>query len=114
MRFLIIHPGVYGTIMRHSLKIKHKVERSGDALMKTVIFCDIYGSLSGVNEVPPPPPWMCQECRRMVLPIYLGYNYPNAVFMDCWILKMEAKLFSETVVNIFQSIWILIYLLLHN
>ena len=32
------------------MKIKRKVERSGDALIKTVIFCDIYGSISRVNE----------------------------------------------------------------
>jgi len=70
--------------------------------MKTVIFCDIYGSLSGFNEVLPPPPWMCQECRRMALPIYLGYNYPNTVLVDYWIRRMEAELFSETVVNFFR------------
>lgn len=84
------------------MKIKQKIERIGDALMKTIIFCDIYGSLSGVNEVLFCfffSPWMCQECRKIVLPVYLGYNYLNTIFVDCWILKMEAEFFSETLVD---------------
>ena len=83
------------------MNIKHKIERNGDALTKTIIFCDIYGSLSGVNEVFFFS-WVCQECRRMVLPVYLGYNYRSTVFVDYWILKMEAEFFYETLVDFFR------------
>jgi len=40
----------------------------------------------------------------MVLPVYLGYNYRNTVFVDRWILKMEVEFFSETSVDFFRII----------
>jgi hypothetical protein len=33
---------------------------------------------------------------------YVGYNYPTTVFVDCWILKMEAEFFSERLVDFFR------------